>query len=324
MSCVNPNLMQAVVDDYTGLINYKFLGNARYHNPETFGKFEDIFNGKSFYVTIPCRHCLGCAIDYSRDWANRMCLELDAQKKAIFVTLTYNDLHVPKTDKGILTLDVRDIQLFFKRLRKYFTGIKIRYFLAGEYGPKTKRPHYHAIIYGLELSDFPDLAIYKVNELGNIIYKSKILEDIWQNGFITLAEVNYKTCAYVSRYVLKKHFSFNKHELDGAKPEFNLCSRRPGIGLGAYQEILDRDSDYITINTGDDVHTFPIPKAIVKKGKTDENYVDYCNILSYSKLNQSNEKLLTNLRWTEDSYDSYLRKEFKDLHSKMKLLPERS
>lgn len=324
MSCFNPNLLEAVCDDYTGLITYKFLGNARYSNPKEFGKFSDLADGKSFFVTIPCRHCLGCSIDYSREWANRMSLELIDSKKAIFVTLTYNNESVPKTDKGVLTLSVRDIQLFFKRLRKKYTGISIRYYIAGEYGSKTHRPHYHAIIYGLSLSDFPDLKIYRTNELGNCIYTSSIFENVWSKGFCSLAEVNFKTCAYVSRYVLKKHYGFNKNELNGALPEFNTSSRRPGIGLKSYQEILIKDNDLITINTGDDVHTFPIPKSIIKKGLQDEHFVDFCRNYSYTKLDKSNDRLISDLLWTEKSYDQYLRDNFKDLYSRIKLLKERS
>lgn len=324
MSCLNPNYLEAICDDYTGVISYKFMGNARHQNPLTFGRFSDLAEGKKFNVTIPCRHCLGCHIDYSRQWANRLCLELQDSKRAVFVTLTYNKEHVPKTDKGVLTLCVRDTQLFFKRLRKKFNNRSIRYYLVGEYGKRTHRPHYHAIIYDLELSDFHDLAIHDVNELGNIIYKSDFFADIWGNGFCSLAEVNYKTCAYVSRYVLKKHYGFNKYELSGALPEFNTSSRRPGIGLKRYYDILSKENDLITINTGDDVHTFPIPKAIIKKGLQDEKYVDFCRNYCYTKLDKSNDCLVSDLLWTEKSYDQYLKDNYKELYSRIKLLKERS
>ena len=82
-------------------------------------------------ILIPCGKCLGCRLDYSRTWADRMMLELDHSKKAIFVTLTYNEEHVPvleADDEGNFfgyTLFKRDLQLFFKRLRKYFFIIKI-------------------------------------------------------------------------------------------------------------------------------------------------------------------------------------------------------
>lgn len=324
MSCINPNYLEAFTDDCTGLITYKFMGNARHSNPLSFGRFSDLADGKKFCVTIPCRHCLGCAIDYSREWANRLCLELLDSKKAVFVTMTYNNESVPKTDKGVLTLCVRDTQLFFKRLRKYFENVTIRYYLAGEYGGKTHRPHYHAIIFGISPLDFPDLKLFTMNELGNGIYTSKIFEDIWNNGFCSLAEVNFKTCAYVSRYVLKKHYGFNKHELNGALPEFNNSSRRPGIGLKSYRDVLSKDCDLITLNTGDDVHTFSIPKAILKKGLQDENFVDFCRQYCYNKLDKSNDRLISDLLWTEKSYDQYLRDNFKELYSRIKLLKERS
>ena len=122
-------------------------------------------------VTIPCGRCIGCRLDYSRSWADRMMLEMEScDRKAIFLTLTYNNSHgVPcmvsdyeageneyfpqdglvrlNGDKAYLceafTLYKRDVQLFMKRLRKHFKERKIRFYAAGEYGDHTFRPHYH-------------------------------------------------------------------------------------------------------------------------------------------------------------------------------------
>lgn len=277
MSCFNPNYMECFVDDYTGLVSYIFKGNARYTNPLTYGRFSDLADNGKYSFLIPCRHCLGCHIDYSRTWANRLCIELNDVKKAVFVTLTYNNENLPLTNEGVPTLNLRDIQLFMKRLRKKFSQHRIRYFLAGEYGPKNKRPHYHAIIFGLSLDDF-DLRLYKYNELKQPVYTSSVLEDVWTNGFVTLAEVNYRTCAYVSRYILKKHYSFGLADLHGAKQEFVVSSRRPGIGLLNYDKYLEKGIDHLTINTGDDVHTFPIPKSILKKGQNIFHHLDLFSI----------------------------------------------
>lgn len=102
------------------------------------------------------------------------------------------------------TLDKRDCQLFMKRLRKYFGDIKIRFYLAGEYGDKTLRPHYHAILYGISVDDFPDHQPFGTNDLGQPYYVSKKLENIWSLGHVLLADVSWQTCAYVGRYVTKK------------------------------------------------------------------------------------------------------------------------
>lgn len=101
-------------------------------------------------LLLPCNHCIGCRLDYSRRWADRMMLELDHSKKGIFVTLTYNNAHVPfteidytgeLTEFGAFTLEKRDLQLFFKRLRKKLPDKEVRYFASGEYGSHTDRPH---------------------------------------------------------------------------------------------------------------------------------------------------------------------------------------
>lgn len=244
----------------------RFLGRADYL------KSEDLFydNPGSFHALVPCGRCMGCRLDQSRVWADRMLLELqDNDYKAIFVTLTYNNASIPHAwhvgynrlpgdsefeyldeDQSWIasaagsptTLSVRDTQLFFKRLRKFFPDRRIRYFLAGEYGPKTKRPHYHAIIFGLTLSDFSDLRVHDFNNLGQPRYKSATFQKIWSKGFCILAPVNWNTCSYVSRYTMKKIFkSDNPSEFVGGRiPPFCTMSRRPGIGLLRADELLKR------------------------------------------------------------------------------------
>lgn len=188
---------------------------------------------------VPCGKCLGCRADYCRTWADRMVLELDHSKKAVFVTLTYDDDHLPvlyqiTTGQSELTLKKRDLQLFFKRLRKRFRDREIRYYAAGEYGTKTNRPHYHAIIYGISLSDFEDLSPRGNNQLGQFYYSSeRLARDIWKNGFCLLADVSWKTCAYVARYVNKKQYGLVSDEFIDRmqEPVFSVSSRNPGIGM---------------------------------------------------------------------------------------------
>lgn len=154
-------------------------------------------------------------MDYARQWRDRMLFELHDSPSAVFVTLTYNPESLPtntffdfdlQTEIVEPTLSVRDVQLFFKRLRKKFTGRRIRYYLCGEYGPKTFRPHYHAIIYGLSMVDFPDAVIQGYNELGQAHFSSLSFDNIWSKGFCRFSPVSSQTCAYVSRYVTKKHY----------------------------------------------------------------------------------------------------------------------
>lgn len=218
-------------------------------------------------ILIPCGKCIGCRLEYSRQWADRMILELDHSKKAVFLTLTYNDDHVPVSVdengevKG-LTLDKRDMQLFMKRLRKAYSDRELRFYGAGEYGSKTWRPHMHLIVFGLGLDDFNPKTLVKlgVNELHQPHYTCPEIQRAWSErkyievpvigkrgkhlkklkkeyyydpiGYVVVAEVSWKTCAYVSRYVQKKVYSDYQSFLDkfGVAPEFSLMSRDPGLG----------------------------------------------------------------------------------------------
>lgn len=218
----------------------------------------------NFFI-VPCNRCIGCRLDYARQWSNRMLLEMADNPDGIFVTMTYNNENVPYSEKGYMSTSVRDCQLFFKRLRKHFKGKKIRYFLGAEYGPKNNRPHYHAIIFGLSLRDFDDLSFYKYNRLRDSLFISKTFADIWQKGFCTLGSVSRDSCAYVARYMLKKLKGFDKldYELKGIEKEFSLCSRRPGIGLGYFDK--HSISNEISVFDGTSTVTFPIPSKLLNK-----------------------------------------------------------
>ncbi|AXH74067.1 MAG: replication initiator protein [Microviridae sp.] len=147
--------------------------------------------------------------------------------RSAFVTLTYDDKHLPPGG----TLKKQELQLFMKRLRKRRPA-GIRFFAAGEYGELTARPHYHLLLLN---TDFPDMRFYKPARSGDDLYTSKELEELWPFGHSDIGNVTFNSCAYVARYVVKKitgdkaaaHYA-------GRDPEFVLMSRRPGIGLTWY------------------------------------------------------------------------------------------
>ena len=158
-------------------------------NPETGKKiisFSEPRSGNHERIEIPCGRCVGCRLDYARQWANRCMLELEDHDRACFITLTYDEFHVsksyypdPATGLALpaLTLCKRDLQLFFKRLRKAFPENRIRYFGCGEYGPSTFRPHYHVILFGIDFSE--DRQFVKKSKTGYPIYQSKALDKVW-------------------------------------------------------------------------------------------------------------------------------------------------
>ena len=155
-------------------------------------------------------------------------------KKNCFITLTYDDAHLPVD----CSLDYSHFQLFMKRLRKYFSGRCIRFYMRGEYGENYGRPHFHAILFGL---DFSDRRVHSRTGSGHFIYRSAILESLWTKGFSSVADFSFESAAYVARYVMKKvtgdaaeaHYrvvSRETGEIFDRVPEFNRMSLKPGIG----------------------------------------------------------------------------------------------
>lgn len=257
-------------------------------------------------VQVPCGHCIGCQLDRSRQWADRMLCELQsAQGKGVFVTLTYAPERVPvswyKDNNDCLhrsyTLKKEDLQAFNKRLRHAFDGSghygdlpvrRIRFYGAGEYGEMTLRPHYHEIFFGLSLEDVQavpatDAAGNVVkNELGHVYYRSKLLEKLWPFGLVSCAEVSWRTCAYVARYVTKKWQSGYKtketYQFFGVIPEFSLMSRRPGIGAEYFESWLDShegmdllDVSKLSLSDQEGAKQIKVPKYVKRKYKDSDD-----------------------------------------------------
>lgn len=221
-------------------------------------------------VVVPCGRCIGCRADYARKWADRMMLELETCKKGVFVTLTYAG-QVPLSidpETGEVNgpaVCKEDCQLFMKRLRKYFDGVKVRFFLSAEYGPLRCRPHYHAILFGLSLDDFPDRVPAGLNDLGQQYYESEILGNIWSHGIVKLSEVSYDTCSYVARYVLKKAQDGSLSDYFHLVPEFSLMSRKPGIGKEYFEKHPDcLEFDSVNVSTDKGAKKVQLPRYYLK------------------------------------------------------------
>lgn len=220
-------------------------------------------------IEVPCGRCIGCRLDHAKMWADRCMLELQDHDESYFVTLTYDDEHVKLVDGVYATLDKRDLQNFFKRLRK--SGQKVRYFACGEYGDKTFRPHYHAIIFGLHLFD---RKFFRRAPQGYSYWISPYLEKVWGNGQILITDVTYETCSYVARYVIKKVNADLKQLYSDLciDPEFIIMSRKPGIARHYYDTNKGKifDSDYITVATSRRGLKFKPPRYFQKLLELDD------------------------------------------------------
>lgn len=198
-------------------------------NPPARGQWKTVF--------LPCGQCIGCRLARSRDWALRCVHEASLHAANCYLTLTYDDKHVPWSSvTGEQTLVKKHLQDFLKRLRFHLDkeNIKVRFFACGEYGELTHRPHYHLILFGY---DFPDKFFYKLSKDGQPYYISSMLNSIWSHGDCVVAGVTFESCAYVSRYVTKKITGSAAEEVyEGIQPEFVNMSRRPGIGSSWFEK----------------------------------------------------------------------------------------
>lgn len=158
-------------------------------------------------LTLPCGKCMGCRMDKAKEWVLRCRLEMQQAKTAAFVTLTYDDEHLPDDEQ----LDKRDLQLWLKRFRKELgTDRRIRFFACGEYGETNHRPHYHALLFGASEAD------------------RATVDRTWGMGRTQCVAVTPQRIAYVAGYVQKK--LDGPHTSTKGQPPFIQMSRRPGIG----------------------------------------------------------------------------------------------
>ena len=230
---------------------WKTEDGIKFYNP-----YKDNRNHKG--IKIPCRQCTGCRSEYSRQWAMRNVHEAQLHDRNVFITLTYDDEHLPKN--GTLVKD--HFRLFIKSLRKPHKKLgwtppkKIRFYMCGEYGEKFGRPHYHAILFN---TYFPDST--PIQGKPNL-FDSNILRQIWGKGHVSIGAVTFESAAYVSAYVQKKingkqkdeHYAiYNKEtgEYFGQlQQEYANMSRKPGIAGDWLAKYKDRvyQTDDITIN----------------------------------------------------------------------------
>ena len=224
-------------------------------------------------MQVPCGRCAGCRTAKAQEWALRCMHELNYHDSSCFVTLTYNDDHLPRD----WSLNKEHGQKFMKRLRRRISHKKISALFAGEYGQNQNpmsldtlgRPHYHALIYGF---DFPDKEPYQQTESGEILHRSELLEDLWEYGFSSIGEITLASAAYVARYCMKKisgpdadqHYSWvdpTTGEITNRHPEYMSVSRRPALGRQWFEDFYrDCRKGYIT----HDGRRYPVPKYYLK------------------------------------------------------------
>lgn len=175
------------------------------------------------HIPVPCGKCIDCRKDYQKEWTFRLSQEMRRCRVPVFITLTYNDENVPLGDvdgEPQTVLVKSDLQKFFKRLRKNGGDLlkEMRYFAIGEYGSKTNRCHFHAVIMA------PNLVYVK--DLDTVVKKS------WTFGFSLCKFCTDKQVHYVCKYMNK--LDSRPHLV---KP-FRLYSRSIGLNY-LTQKVID-------------------------------------------------------------------------------------
>lgn len=159
----------------------------------------------------------------------RCLAEAKCHRESCFITLTYDDEHLPAGG----SLERKAFRLFMDRLRKRVGYGQVRYYMCGEYGDQSGRPHYHSLLFGM---DFPDKVRYAKGG-DHPLWTSKMLEELWPQGRSTIGNVTFESAAYCARYVVKKITGdAAKAHYGGRVPEFATMSRRPGIGRAWFEQ----------------------------------------------------------------------------------------
>lgn len=170
-------------------------------------------------INCGCSKCMPCRFNNRRKKTTRLILESKSYEKNCFATLTYADDFIPLTPEGLPTLALRDHQLFLKSLRRRLPPSSLRYYIVGEYGETTQRPHYHAALFGIG----PD--------------SQALVQAAWAKGHIHLGHLETESAQYIAGYVTKKMTAKSDPRLNGRYPEYARSSNRGG-GMG-YKAIND-------------------------------------------------------------------------------------
>lgn len=229
-------------------------------------------------VLVPCRKCIGCTAGQAREWSIR-CFHESLHHQSLYrdphtgvstklpnsvcLTLTYDDEHLPA---GSL-LKPSDFTNFMRRLRNSRPKSP-RYFMAGEYGGLTQRPHFHSLIFGEMFHDRYHITTSDQQQLSCSYH----LDELWGKGRATIDDLTFGSVRYVTGYITKKANANGNftgplldlvNEVSGevvvrpASPEYRHMSRNPGIGKAWIKANYDRvyADDSIEIQG----QTFPPP-----------------------------------------------------------------
>lgn len=211
--------------------------------------------------------------------AMRLFHESKYHESSIFVTFTYNDDNLPRNSFGFPTLRKSDFQDFMKRLRKELSPRKVRVFYCGEYGGQVGRPHYHAILFGMNTDDL------------------KVIEKKWNKGFVSVSDLTLGRCYYTAKYILKNEvYSYEYCISRNIEPQFVQGSNRPGIGFKYLSENSGKFLSELQLKFRG--KCVPFPRYYYKKLKEMDEFISYrMNFNNFShRLDEIKKDIMKPLR----------------------------
>lgn len=182
-------------------------------------------------IVYGCGQCMPCRYNRRRVWSHRIMLEATQHEHNCFLTLTYDNDHLPSDG----SLDPKHLSDFLKRLRYHYSDLTIRYFACGEYGDDSWRPHYHLAVFGLPTCERGQ-SRYDKGGL-KCCHRCSDVRKIWGYGNVYLGVLEPHSAQYVSGYVVKKMTHRQDMRLNGRHPEFARMSLKPGIGANAMVDV---------------------------------------------------------------------------------------
>lgn len=208
-------------------------------------------------IAASCGRCRLCL--QKRAWILSSRIQLEAREYALadvsVVTLTYrNDALVmtagddPRPD--LCPKHVRDWMQRYRIARKRQGWPHCRYFLCGEYGSRSERPHYHVVLFGVPACERVEgtRAITRGARKGeaDCCATCTQLNESWGHGFVHCASAQGgdSLANYVSGYVQKRMHRADNFLLQGRHPEFARWSAKPPLGAGVIPRILATVQEY--------------------------------------------------------------------------------
>lgn len=246
------------------------------------------------WIPTPCGRCPPCKKRRVDGWVFRLLQEDKVHSVAHFVTLTYDNAHVNISPNGFMTLCKSDFQKYMKRLRKLVPFTKLKYYVAGEYGSKNQRPHFHAIIFGCP--------------------KESLFFDAWHVegssiGDVHVGAVTGDSIAYCMKYIDKRGI-IPSHDRDDRVPEFSMMSKGLGANYLTDAVVKYHNSDisrlYLTNPGG---HRIAMPRYYRDRVFSEDVKAEQGSIveLAIGKANSDNYDLYLRMKGNSDlEYSEFL------------------